>query len=124
MKRLFVALTLVLFLSACGTSVLPEMKEFMGAFGSKEKVTAVVEKYAATPEIVPEALQTCDLGEPKITGTEKKDGVVVYTAEAKVESCDKSENAVGTVRVFDISWKDGKIVSFEWKGPKSGKVEY
>lgn len=124
MKRLFIALTLLLFLSACGTSVLPEMKEFMGAFGSKEKVAAVVEKYAASPEIVPEALQTCDLGKPKITKTEKKDGMVLYTAEAKVVSCDKSETAVGTIRVFDMGWKDGKIVFFEWKGPKSGKVEY
>jgi len=124
MKRLFIALTLLLFLSGCGTSVLPEMKEFMGAFGSKEKVAAAVEKYAAAPEIVPEAIQTCDLGKPKITKTEKKDGMVLYTAEAKVESCDQSETAVGTIRVFDIAWKDGKIVSFEWKGPKSGKVEY
>lgn len=124
MKRLFIALTLLLFLSACGTSVLPEMKEFMGAFGSKEKVEAVVDKYAATPEIVPEALQTCNLGKPKITKTEKKDGMVLYTAEAEVQECDKSETAVGTVRVFDIAWKDGKIVSFQWQGPKSGKVEY
>lgn len=124
MKRLFVVLTLLLFFSACGTSVLPEMKEFTDAFGSKEKVAAVVDKYAATPEIVPEALQTCELGTPKITSTEQKDGMVLYTAEATVESCDASETAIGTVRVFDIAWKDGKIVSFEWKGPKSGKVEY
>ena len=124
MKRLFVSLTLLLFLSACGTSVLPEMKEFMGAFGAKEKVAAVVEKYAAAPEIVPEAIQTCNLGKPKITKTEKKDGMVLYTVEAEVQECDESETAVGTVRVFDIAWKDGKIVSFQWQGPKSGKVEY
>lgn len=124
MKRLFVGLTLLLFLSACGTSVLPEMQDFMSAFGSKEKVAAAVEKYAGSPEIVPDALKTCELGKPKITSTVEKDGMTLYTAEAKVESCDMSENAVGTIRVFDIAWKDGKIVSFEWKGPKSGKVEY
>lgn len=124
MKRLFVGLTLFLFLTACGTSVLPEMQDFMGAFGSKEKVAAAVEKYAGSPEIVPDALKICELGKPIITSTEEKDGVVYYSAEAKVESCETSETAIGTIRLFDIAWKDGKIVSFEWKGPKSGKVEY
>ncbi|MFA5517715.1 MAG: hypothetical protein WDA74_00530 [Spirochaetota bacterium] len=124
MKRLFVVLTLLLFFSACGTSVLPEMKDFMSAFGSKEKVAVVVEKYAADSEIVPKALEICELGTPNITNTEKKDGMVLYTAEAVVEDCESSETAVGTIRIFDIGWKDGKIVSFEWQGPKGGAVEY
>ena len=125
MKKLLVGLMLTLFLVACGGSVTPEMEEFLGAFGSQEQLTSVIEKYAASPEIVPEALNACNLGKPLITNTEHKDdGTVVYSAEAKVEKCEKSENAVGTIRIFDIGWKDGKIVSFEWQGPKSGNVEY
>ena len=32
--------------------------------------------------------------------------------------------AVGTVRIFAIGWKSGKIAKFVWGGPKGGKVEY
>jgi Aegerolysin len=117
-------LILIIFLSGCGTSDVPEMKEFMDALSSKEKISTVAKKYSSTPGIIPEALQTCNLGASKITNTDEKNGIVRYTAEVKVESCDKSETAAGTVRTFDIAWKDGKIVSFDWKGPKSGKVEY
>jgi hypothetical protein len=41
-----------------------------------------------------------------------------------VEKCERSEAAVGTVRIFVMGWKGGKIVKFAWGGPKSGKVEY
>lgn len=125
MKKSLSIAVLIFFMAGCGTSgVTPEMKEFMAAFGSKEKVQEVVKKYASSAEIVPEALQTCNLGKPNITKTEKRDGRIIYTAEAKVETCEKSETAVGTIRIFDIGWENGKIVSFEWHGPKGGKVEY
>jgi len=87
-------------------------------------MTEVVTKYSVKPEIVPEAIQTCNLAKPNITKTEKKDGKVVYTAEALVEKCENSVTAVGTIRIFEIGWENGKIVSFEWHGPKGGKVEY
>ncbi|MFO7813337.1 MAG: hypothetical protein R6V21_10250 [Pelovirga sp.] len=124
MKNLLISLAVLIFIVGCSNSVDPEMKELMGALSSKEKIAMVVDKYSSTSGIVPEALQACNLGASKITNTEKKDGTVLYTAEVLVESCEKSETAAGTVRTFDIGWKDGKIVSFDWKGPKSGKVEY
>jgi hypothetical protein len=124
MKTFLTSLVICLFLAGCSNSVTPEMKEFMGALNSKEKIAMVVNKYSSAPGIVPEALQTCNLGASKITNTDKKNGTILYTAEVMVESCEKSETAAGTVRTFDVGWKDGKIVSFEWKGPKSGKVEY
>lgn len=124
MRNLLISLVIFLFLAGCSNSVAPEMKEFMGALSLKEKIAMVVNKYSSSPGIVPEALQACNLGASKITNTEKKNGTVLYTAEVLVESCEKSETAAGTVRTFDIGWKDGKIVSFDWKGPKSGKVEY
>lgn len=124
MRKLILGIALFVFLIGCGNSVVPEMKEFMGAFGSKEELVSVVEKYAADPEIVPDALNACELGKPRITNTEQKEGKTIYTVEAVVENCDKSETAVGTIRVFDIAWENGKIISFSWQGPKSGKVEY
>jgi hypothetical protein len=125
MKKLLAAAVVMIFMAGCGKpGVIPEMKEFMAAFGSKEKMTEVVTKYSVKPEIVPEAIQTCNLAKPNITKTEKKDGKVVYTAEALVEKCENSVTAVGTIRIFEIGWENGKIVSFEWHGPKGGKVEY
>lgn len=124
MKKLFIGMILIIFLANCGPSDVPEMKEFMSALSSQEKTQTVAAQYSASQGIVPEALSTCHLGSSKITKTEKKNGAVVYTVEVVVDRCDKSETAVGTVRTFDIAWKDGKIVAFDWKGPKSGKVEY
>ena len=124
MRKFLTSLVLFLFIVGCSNSVAPEMKEFMGTLSSKEKIAAVVNKYSSAQGIVPESLQACNLGASKITNTEKKGGTVLYTAEVTVKSCEKSETAAGTVRTFDIGWKDGKIVSFDWKGPKSGKVEY
>ncbi|WP_321369305.1 hypothetical protein [uncultured Desulfuromusa sp.] len=124
MRKILISLAICVFLAGCSNSVTPEMKEFMGALSSKEKIAAVVNKYSAAPEVVPESLQACDLGASKITNTEKKGETILYTAEVTVDSCEKSETAAGTVRTFDIAWKNGKIVSFDWKGPKSGKVEY
>jgi hypothetical protein len=51
-------------------------------------------------------------------------GVTYYTLESRVEKCEHSPAAVGTVRIFAIGWKNGKIVKFIWGGPKGGKVEY
>jgi hypothetical protein len=44
--------------------------------------------------------------------------------EARVEKCESSPAAVGTVRIFVMGWKNGKIAKFVWGGPKGGKVEY
>ena len=124
MKKLLLVMTFIIFLASCGSSDVPEMNEFMNALSSQEKTQTVAAKYSATQGIVPEALSSCHLGSSKITNTEKKNGTVVFTVEVVVDRCEKSETAVGTVRIFDIAWKDGKIISFNWKGPKSGKVEY
>lgn len=124
MKKILTGLTILFFLAGCSNSPTPEMKEFMGALSSKEKIATVVNKYSPTSGVVPESLQACNLGASKITNTEKKGETILYTAEVTVDSCEKSETAAGTIRTFSIAWKSGKIVSFDWQGPKSGKVEY
>jgi len=123
-KKIAIALTLFLFLIGCGTSDVPEMKEFMKAISSQEQLATVIDQYAATADTVPDVLTHCKLGQEKILHTEERNSTVFYTVEATVEKCAKSKSAVGTIRVFDLGWKDGKIVDFNWHGPKSGKVEY
>ncbi len=124
MKKMLGVLALAIVLVGCGSPEIPEMKEFMQAVNSPDQLTAVVGKYAVSKDIVPDALSSCELGKPKIKDVQKKGDLVIYSVEAKVIECEKSENAVGTIRIFDIGWKNGKIVQFDWQGPKSGKVEY
>ena len=55
-----------------GRSIIPEMEEFKEAFGDQEKLTMAIEKYSK-PGVTPDALTLCNLAEPLITKTEKKE---------------------------------------------------
>lgn len=124
MWRKLVFTLVICMLAACSRNgVNSQMNEVVGSFGDHDKLKSAIEKYAE-PGVIPEALKLCDLGKPNITKTEKQGNRVVYTLEARVEKCEQSETAVGTIRIFKMGWEKGKIVSFEWGGPKSGKVEY
>jgi hypothetical protein len=113
----------VLGCSSGAPKVVPEMTDLIDNFVDKAHREAVLDKYGAHGA-VPEELSACDMSKPIITKSEVKDGVSLYTLESRVEKCEHSPTAVGTTRIFTIGWKDGKIASFEWGGPKSGKVEY
>ena len=106
-----------------GRGIIPEMKEFIKAFGDQEKLTIAIEKYSE-PGVTPDALTMCNLAKPLVTKAEKNANILYYTCEAKVENCPQSPNAAGTIRIFTVGWENKKIVSFQWGGPKSGKVEY
>jgi len=107
-----------------GPSVIPEMKDVVDNFTDRAKRETVLNKYGAQG-VVPQELTICDMSKPVLSKTEEKEGVTYYTLESRVEKCDQhSEAAVGTVRIFAIGWKGGKIVKFVWGGPKGGKVEY
>lgn len=106
-----------------GQDVIPEMKEVVNAFESQEKLAACLVKYSETG-VTPDALTLCNMAKPIITKAENKGNILYYTCEARVEKCSQSPKAVGTVRIFTMGWENGKIVSFEWGGPKSGAVEY
>jgi hypothetical protein len=106
-----------------GPSVIPEMKDVIDNFTDRAKRETVLNKYGS-PGVVPQELTLCDMAKPVISKTEVKEGVTFYTLESRVEKCEHSPAAVGTVRIFAIGWKDGKIAKFVWGGPKGGKVEY
>jgi hypothetical protein len=118
-----VILFLVGTLGCSGPSVSPEMKEVIDNFTDRAKREAVLNKYGS-PGVIPQELTLCDMAKPVISKTEEKEGVIYYTLESRVEKCEHSPAAVGTVRIFAVGWKNGKIAKFVWGGPKGGKVEY
>lgn len=106
-----------------GPKVSPEMKEVIDQFSKLTQREVVLKKYAV-PGVVPKELTQCDMTKPIVTKTEEKEGITYYTLESTVEKCEHSPAATGTVRIFQMGWKNGKIVKFSWGGPKGGKVEY
>ena len=106
-----------------GPKVSPEMKEVIDRFVDRSQREMVLQKYAV-PGVVPKELTQCDMTKPIVSKTEEKEGITYYTLESRVEKCEHSPAAAGTVRIFQMGWKDRKIVKFSWGGPKGGKVEY
>jgi len=125
MAALVLAAFLMVAILGCPSSqVIPEMKSVIDNFTDRAKLAALLQKYGE-PGVVPPELTVCDMAKPVLSKAEEKDGITYYTLESRVEKCDQhSETAVGTVRIFAMGWKGGKIVKFVWGGPKGGKVEY
>jgi hypothetical protein len=123
-RFILLAVLLPALLGFFGAKVIPEMKEVIDNFTDRTKLAEVLKKYGE-PGVVPPELTICEMAKPVVSKTEEKDGVTYYTLESRVEKCDQhSETAVGTVRIFAMGWRGGKIVKFAWGGPKGGKVEY
>lgn len=123
-RFILLAVLLPALLGFFGAKVIPEMKEVIDNFTNRAKLAAVLQKYG-DPGVVPPELTLCDMAKPVVDKSEEKDGITYYTLESRVEKCEQhSEAAVGTVRIFAMGWKGGKIVKFAWGGPKGGKVEY
>lgn len=124
-STLVLAAFLLAGILGCPSSqVIPEMKDVIDNFTDRAMRETVLNKHGAQG-VVPRELTICDMSKPVLSKTEEKEGVTYYTLESRVEKCDQhSEAAVGTVRIFAIGWKGGKIAKFIWGGPKGGKVEY
>jgi hypothetical protein len=123
MSSVLLTLVVVCTLGCSTTAVTPEMTEVIDNFTNRAKCEAVLHKYDAQ-NLVPKELTVCDMAKPVVTKAEEKAGITYYTLEARVDKCDSSPAAVGTVRIFVLGWKNGKIEKFVWGGPKGGKVEY
>jgi len=122
-KFLLLLLLLSGTLGFFGIKVSPEMKEVIDSFTNRAQRAAVFQKYGE-PGIVPKELTLCDMTKPVVTKVSGKSGITYYTLESRVEKCENSPAADGTVRIFEMGWKNRKIVKFTWGGPKGGKVEY
>ena len=122
-RFILLAVLLPALLGFFGAKVIPEMKEVIDNFTVRAKLAEVLKKYGE-PGVVPPELTVCDMAKPVVSKSEEKDEITFYTLESRVEKCPESPAAVGTVRIFAMGWKAGKIVKFAWGGPKGGKVEY
>ncbi len=122
-RFILLAVLLPALLGFFGAKVIPEMKEVIDNFTDRTKLAEVLKKYGE-PGVVPQELTVCDMAKPVVSKSEEKEGVTFYTLESRVDKCQESPAAVGTVRIFAMGWKGGKIVKFVWGGPKGGKVEY
>ena len=122
-RFVLLAMLLPVLLGFFGAKVIPEMKVVIDNFTERAKLAEVLKKYGEHG-VVPPELTMCDMAKPVVSKSEEKDGITFYTLESRVEKCQESPAAVGTVRIFAMGWKGGKIVKFAWGGPKGGKVEY
>jgi hypothetical protein len=122
-RFILLALLLPATMGFFGSKVIPEMQEVIDNFSDRAKLAAVLQKYGE-PGVVPQELTVCDMAKPVVSKAEEKDGITYYILESRVDKCQESPAAAGTVRIFAMGWKGGKIVKFAWGGPKGGKVEY
>lgn len=122
-SRLLLFIVIIVFVGCSSAKDMPEMKELLDQFSDRGKRVTVLQKYGE-PGVVPVELTQCDMSKPIVTKTEEKNGIVYFTLESRVEKCEHSEAAAGTVRIFVMGWKNQRIVNFNWGGPKGGKVEY
>ena len=84
----------------------PEMTEFLEMIkGSSDDVTAALGKFGASEEIKLDDMGIYDLKKPKVTS---KNGEC-YSVEFNYDI---------TIRMYDICWADGKIISISDKGIK------
>ncbi|HLM71125.1 MAG TPA: hypothetical protein VK459_00480 [Polyangiaceae bacterium] len=88
--------------------LLPEMKSFIGGFGSRAKVTEALREHGA-PDLDAKDMATHDLTEPKVLKAELHGAKLCYTMEAKA--------GAGT-RAYLVCWDKDKIVSIESLGAR------
>jgi hypothetical protein len=97
----------VLVLSGCGKSedaasaVSPEMKAFIGGFGSHQKVGEQL-KLHGKEGLDTQDMEVWDLQEPEVIGIKNEGPKTCY---------DISTKAGITTRYFTVCWEGGKIVS-------------
>lgn len=102
---LIIGIAVVAFASCgkkdAGGDVSPEMKAFIGGFGSAKQVDGQLKKFGK-PGLDTKDMQMYDLKEPAVIKTKKTGTAVCY---------DISTKAGITTRFFTICWEGGKITS-------------
>jgi hypothetical protein len=119
MKTVSFLITILLVLSAGGQAVckiIPEMEECMRSHTTPEEYEAVIKKYA-DPGIIRQAMGLLVIRNPYVLETEQKGSAVCYTVEG-ITVGTASEIPSDIVQVYKACWRDGRIVSLEFYGPK------
>jgi hypothetical protein len=96
--------------------IIPQMRECMRSHGSPAQYEAVLKKYC-DPGIIRQAMGLLVIKEPYVVNTETNGPVTTYTVEGRTVGT-SSEIPSDTVQVYRVSWRNAKIVSLEFLGPK------
>ncbi len=96
--------------------IIPEMRECMQAHGSPAQYEAALKKYCDNG-IICQAMSLLVIKEPYVVNTEKKGQVVTYTVEGRTVGT-SSEIPSDVIQIYRVSWKNSKIISLEFLGPK------
>jgi hypothetical protein len=98
--------------------ILPQMRECMRSHGSPAEYEAVLRKYC-DPGIIRQAMGLLVIKEPYVVHTETNGPVTIYTVEGRTVGT-SSEISSDVIQVYRVSWRNAKIVSLEFLGPKKG----
>lgn len=96
--------------------ILPQMRECMRSHGSPAEYEAVLKKYC-DPGIIRQAMGLLVIKEPYVVNTETNGPVTTYTVEGRTVGT-SSEIPSDVVQVYRVSWRNAKIISIEFLGPK------
>jgi hypothetical protein len=96
--------------------IIPQMRECMRAHGSPAEYEAALKKYCE-PGIIRQAMGLLVIKEPYVVKTETKGPVITYTVEGRTVGT-SSEIPSDVVQVYRVGWRNGKVVSLEFMGPK------
>ncbi|MFO7707336.1 MAG: hypothetical protein R6V84_04120 [Desulfobacterales bacterium] len=96
--------------------IIPQMRECMRAHGSPAEYEAALKKYC-DPGIIRQAMGLLVIKDPYVVQTETKGPVVTYTVEGRTVGT-SSEIPSDVVQVYRVSWRNAKVVSLEFLGPK------
>ncbi|NLI82854.1 MAG: hypothetical protein GX443_14355 [Deltaproteobacteria bacterium] len=97
--------------------IIPEMRECMRAHGSPAEYEAVLKKYC-DPDIIRQAMGLLVVKEPYVVKTERKGPLTIYTVEGRTVGT-SSEIPSDVVQRYRVSWRNAKVVSLEFLGPKT-----
>lgn len=91
-------------------------RRFVRAHGSPAEYEAALKKYC-DPGIIRQAMGLLVIKDPYVVKTETKGPVVTYTVEGRTVGT-SSEIPSDVVQVYRVSWRNAKVVSLEFMGPK------
>jgi hypothetical protein len=92
------------------------MRECLRAHGSPAEYEAVLKKYC-DPGIIRQAMGLLVIKDPYVVKTEKRGPVITYTVEGRTVVT-SSEIPSDVLQVYRVRWKNARMVSLEFLGPK------
>jgi hypothetical protein len=96
--------------------IIPQMRECLRAHGSPAEYEAVLKKYC-DPGIIRQAMGLLVIKDPYVMKTEKRGPVITYTVEGRTVGT-SSEIPSDVLQVYRVRWKNARMVSLEFLGPK------